>query len=1296
MKLRTPGRGPNQSRRGSRRGVAIITVLVLTALMTTLAISLMQGGASATRFSASVHDSMSVRASADTAVNMALAQLRRATGGSLQDGTPKPWVSQPGLVTTFREDGRPDAAHRLYSAEGGVATDASRLSADVPSDWAEHPDTYADLNDPVADASGQLRFPICDPTLIQGAEPVEGFSVSPAGAPAGTVAGQRLPMPVRWIYMLADGTMGVADTDGKFVSKSGAGASAENPIVSRFAWWTDDESCKVNINTASEGVAWDMPRADTAQERSLAENQPLSREYHRQPGHPRGVSLSSVLLPGRRFHAAGFGSSTGPLQAMNPLDAQLLWRLGRLDVSVDTRGTSFGGRQRSSAAEGSMNDLPLLWSRYSSVSELLFDHAPGASAGLSRPVHAFFQRHPEAAHRLRGGEFFLTAESAAPEITLFGTPRIALWPVHGSAFSGGGTPVVERTTDYDMRVAAVSTLNGRSYSVQRLRPSDGSWDLEKANLGQNRALYEYLRTLTNRPFPGWNRPDEGMTTFAAKYGEGESGDRDTILLSMLDYVRAANFADGQLHRENQFSTVCPGNAAQGFGQVSPLAFAAPVGAGGATKAPRGLGRVPTVSEIALVFVCRAEMNSDGKIIGEPSSRNRSQMTPGSREIEGGLLIEAFVPSHGWVDYRPYVSFSLTGGAPGAPPDPSAPWPQLYACGNLLEPSVAKPWGQSTEEPPREWIGWGGTAGVRGLTERLLRFKPFLLSGLANRGASFTFSTASGGDVPPQLKLAIYDDPGSASTGRAGAADLIQVIPLEFPDIGNGLSRNTMQIPRLPGEGYSFTLEKRIAAAREGKPLFSPQDVVQSLVPCHGDYRLLAGQRRAEIPRDSASPNVAHAVFVAHPLWGKRQHAHSIREPSAGARRAVLGRADDQADPDNPDSLGYFPGLEHCPAFTPDYPLRQYEEFSVISAVAGAHRQTLVSEVSDWTRLDSGRRGPANPAATGDFDNGAGNAPDGPYSNRPDDGDVRAVLKRTTPYFDDGGRTETDVPPVSGDLFSPQRMLPSAAMFGSLPTGVVSHVPWQTLLFRPHAAHYGAQSPPDHLLLDLFWQPVLEPEPHSRAFETEGKVNLNHQIYPFTYIRRATALHALLKAETLMAIPDEDSRTYKSGEKQDARYRHFIDAAGTIRLWDAAASEMGRPFLVPSEICAHYLVPEGRNASRQAMEDFWKTHRLTGDNTKERPYANLYPRLTTRSNVFRVHFIAQSLRKSASAPSDRFVSATDIIAGTVRGSALLRRSLDESSRDIPDYAAPAPASGKLPALRMESFMRWSIENFTTFP
>ena len=71
-----------------------------------------------------------------------------------------------------------------------------------------------------------------------------------------------------------------------------------------------------------------------------------------------------------------------------------------------------------------------------------------------------------------------------------------------------------------------------------------------------------------------------------------------------------------------------------------------------------------------------------------------------------------------------------------------------------------------------------------------------------------------------------------------------------------------------------------------------------------------------------------------------------------------------------------------------------------------------------------------------------------FVNKADEGDVyyttmSGVLQ--VPYF---------FPPnlnsslVSANYFSPNRMMPSPVMFGSLPTGVISGKPWQTLLFRP--------------------------------------------------------------------------------------------------------------------------------------------------------------------------------------------------------------------------------------------------------
>ena len=137
------------------------------------------------------------------------------------------------------------------------------------------------------------------------------------------------------------------------------------------------------------------------------------------------------------------------------------------------------------------------------------------------------------------------------------------------------------------------------------------------------------------------------------------------------------------------------------------------------------------------------------------------------------------------------------------------------------------------------------------------------------------------------------------------------------------------------------------------------------------------------------------------------------------------------------------------------------------------------------------------------------------------------------------------------LFAPNKMISSPVMFGSLPTGVLAQHPWQTLLFRPAKSYLpggskgasgsprhpgaavganGGLSPtdgslpyppystlPDHALLDLFWMPIVDPYPISEPFATAGKVNLNYQIAPFTYITRKTALRAVLQSVKITAL-----------------------------------------------------------------------------------------------------------------------------------------------------------------------------------
>ena len=185
-----------------------------------------------------------------------------------------------------------------------------------------------------------------DPGIVDGFDcKVTNLDDKTLKTAAGTAV-QYLPMPVKWLYVMRDGSMSAAD------SKTGkiAGASLENPIVGRTAFWTDDESCKLNVNTASEGTYWDTPTASSAYisgnvddqsgnlsggtptfSLSLGASQPCRGEYNRYPGHPATTSLSPALawmgigsggckmgLPADRFATRNPRSSARQHQGSDP------------------------------------------------------------------------------------------------------------------------------------------------------------------------------------------------------------------------------------------------------------------------------------------------------------------------------------------------------------------------------------------------------------------------------------------------------------------------------------------------------------------------------------------------------------------------------------------------------------------------------------------------------------------------------------------------------------------------------------------------------------------------------------------------------------------------------------------------------------------------------------------------------------------------------------------------------------------------------------------------------------------
>jgi hypothetical protein len=169
------------------------------------------------------------------------------------------------------------------------------------------------------------------------------------------------------------------------------------------------------------------------------------------------------------------------------------------------------------------------------------------------------------------------------------------------------------------------------------------------------------------------------------------------------------------------------------------------------------------------------------------------------------------------------------------------------------------------------------------------------------------------------------------------------------------------------------------------------------------------------------------------------------------------------------------------------------------------------------------------------------------------------------------------------------------------------------------------------------------------------------------------LHALLKAQKILAIPDSAGLIYKSGAGRQP-WRRYIDATETLRQWDAKFST-GEVFRHASEICEQWLVPEGERL--EGMRAFWAAHRLTGDNSKERPYANIYPHLTTQSNTFEVHYMAQAITKSPDSPPDGFDPQLDNVGPIVRGHALIHRRIDPARSDIPDFAGVLSGGGIIP-------------------
>lgn len=1403
--------GPLPNRR-LRSGVALVVTLSAVAMLALLVVAFLSLATRERRANSAFAEVTETRVLTDLPLNLVIAQVRQATETT---GGTRTWASQPGMIRVYGQDGssipgrtRLERAYKLYSAAemeagpagGGVGVaPAMDAATELPANWISQRAAWTDLNEPVAldpdgDGVPELEYPILDPAAfdpgpsgerISGAELVTngtGFEARP-----GTDARHPLPMPVRWLYVLQDGTLTAGTPiDGNRVSLPGA--SRENPVTGRIAFWTDDECAKVNINTAGEGLYWDVPRTNGDVDGKLfANRQPVRNEFARYPGHPATVSLSAVLDPW-----IGMGRLNQASLADTPPAATLrkLQIYHSLAPGITSGGSNGGLSLVNPAASGGLPQ-PLIPDRdrlYATIDELLL-----------RPDRGFQpEALPFSRQMLDQVKFFLTPHSRAPEVNLFGKPRIALWPIQqnasdrnvldrliafcastGSQAKGYLPFYFQRQSTHQKNISDPAQGSGSSQSPH------ADW----TGIPRNQDLYAYLQKLTSSAIPGFG----GRFDSSQKYGNGSpASDRDQILTQMMDFIRSG---------VNTYAIAAPNgpgsNRTYAYAPPRELAGHFPLLSYGESQiiplrvnATKGFGRTVTVTEAALVFygsrtaaganqVTEAEADIRVRV---PSAPDQTQPRWGfaADQMRAFLLLEFFCPMTGTPPMSPFLAIDMksdvavNGNRISFPTNSTDP-----VLGDVSRMMFYTPVGFASDFPSSNGDGLVTLAKLAGYGHSTAHtgFSQFFRGGGWYNAGNVFYRNVNSPDawsgcpwhsaaisipVPEPLKEGeevstmptfSFGGPLTLSIKTWTGSDEIQRINLEFP-------QTDVQVPYCYLEGTRYRepperaavdpkeilLDERISPDSNyfHFTLIRPGDIVRSVeadsaAPPKGDFRLYAGRQNVPANWFRAGGDILNGQpTYFDPAW---RFAHGLR---SGNWWQHMGHFNSEPAPDpRDDAVDNSGGWDH---FSPYYRTSTHRlSGSLVQGIGnswkgGSVQVDLYRDAVPVTArgVEYAARADGQP---GDWDNGFGNVEDGPYLNKPDEDNAAYTVKAFwAPNEDAGGyysrgRWNAD---ASGLNNAPNRQIASAVQFGSLPTGVLSDRPWETLLFcpnpagrttpasgRPNAAdHRGFEFPRDHLLLDFFWMPVVEPYAVSEPFSTAGKINMNYEIMPFGYIKRRTGLHAVLKHTGMSAIhaaaaswkgslpPGVAEGCYKGGRNQTPhQIRYDIDTnpnTGTLLGFERRFKTEGDLFRSASEICEIFLVPEmcenpdvpyppaatSRNASYDTMMEWWNgssgvadAFELTGDNSREAPYGQIYPRLTTKSNVFQVHYRVQSLQKVRSGDPAVWDETRDRIVGEQRGSATFERYLDQADAALPDLADTADFD--LPSHNLDRYYRYRV-------
>lgn len=1295
----------------SKKGFALVLVVTSLVLMTIMAVSfLLSTGTDLANVRAYAR-TLESRRNADLAVNVALSLMTAATSQSTAND-PVAWASQPGMIRTWKDNGSLHNVYRLYSSNYPIQAGGSFNPNEDASDLAswksgapnrDYNAIWCDLNSPL-ESGNQRIYPIMPPLSTQdanaGVDPatISGFEINnPPGFSPGSPSSVNnpAPMPVRWMYVLKDGSL--VPGSGSNMSASLSGATHDNPPVARIAFWTDDETSKVNINTASEGHYWDYPITNSLSEGEWGQKQPIQNEFQRYPGHPANVSLSAVINNG------SINTSTDGIYKFAP----------RVQ-----HGGSKGGTQNTtslflSAQIHLNNDLSRL---FATTQEMAFrPDDSGSSLGNRISNRDLFGIGSDAtfAKLVQNREFFLTTHSRASELNVFDLPRVSMWPITTDSRTTSNITGTRMDT-FDKTIVSSSKLGGYEYFYRRANNYSSSFDY--ANIQRNQQIYAYLRRLMGNKIPGFGGD------FVAKY---TPADVDALNTQLFDWIRSGPnlYGFGKASEERAQSggnslSVNKGYAATrdgidthdvlggsySFPYGSNLGLVVPIRINAGSGDTKGTGSAFIFTEGGYHLVCE-KMELDQPSTGrvrytfrplvyiETAALKPDVLGAFGRMIQRKEKYQLFLRFNG-----SDLQFSPVSGAGGTVQNAGFDMGKFiyYARSNPTTGAVGT---QLVAMSPAWWFSGNSTSNYSEQTQTGNSL-PFV-----GNPISFDFSNVLN---LTDLNLERTQEPHPTWKVRVSRMDW--TFELGFARSAGDkiiLHQGQFIIPEQDVPIPYFSSNDSNLYTSSSNSIMAESSMLKRMQVDPKNYQLLGGDviRTAEITGPSGSP-------------------------SRGDWRLVA------LNPSNMDDTWF------APVDDPDNPVLPSPKKRLFAANFSESDYWSLNRLFYYNlrlaagidlNLDQGAK-TTPPFASFNLDrnNGAimSNGQPGDYvMNFPGMHQHDGALfeypvehhigqEYSTggrwPYFNDSIEGNNSVGGYTFDvlqftlLYSPNRQVYSPFQMGSLLTQAPSRRPWQTLLFTAMPAgaggsgndpatatdHPGAATPPDHLIADLFWMPRVDPLPISENQSSLGKINLNVAIEPFrSYITRDTALHAALKFIKLRAIHNDDvnkrhrraiAPNESPGDSLSNPTIYDLDVDKTVAgIWSRFINN--DIYRTATEIATLPLFPTGIGGLRQ----WWYNHRYTGDNIRERPYGYLQALLTTKSNTYRIHWRVQTLAKVAGTDSNKWEEGRDQVVSEYRGSTLVERYLDASDTGIPDYATNTSVKP------LHEFYRWRIISNTQF-